>query len=276
MIAFFTLLCNSTVAQPQNVYEIYAIEYARDSAWVPVSEIALGAKSKDSVTFSYYVWFLMGDNGRKILVDVGFGFLEDTVKHRGFYREYQRSDLALQRINVHADEITDVIITHPHSDHIGGLQFFGKATIWMQKNDFAYFVGDAWQKGASHLGLNTEDVPKIIQANLEGRLQLVHGDSIEIIPGIRVFIGSKHSYESQHLLVNTRTEKVLLASDDSWFYYNIDHLLSVPLTFDTNAYIAQLRRMKTLVVDTQLIIPGHDPLVLSRFKQVAKGVVRIR
>jgi glyoxylase-like metal-dependent hydrolase (beta-lactamase superfamily II) len=48
------------------------------------------------------------------------------------------------------------------------------------------------------------------------------------------------------------------------------------MTFDAHAYVAQLRRMKTLVADTQLIVPGHDPLVLSRFHQVAKGVVRIR
>jgi len=276
IIAFLILSSTITFSQPHDVYEVYAIEYAKDSAWVPVSEIALEANSKDSVTFSYYVWFLKGDNGRKILVDAGFGFLEDTIKHRGYYRKYQRPDLALQRINVHADEITDVIITHPHVDHIGGLQLFTKATIWMQKNDFAYFVGGAWQKGASHLGLDKQDVSKIIQANLDGRLQLVDGDSIEIIPGIRVFIGSKHSYESQHLLVSSKTEKVLLASDDCWFYYNLDYLLPVPMTFDAHAYVAQLRRMKTLVADTQLIVPGHDPLVLSRFHQVAKGVVRIR
>ena len=146
----------------------------------------------------------------------------------------------------------------------------------MQKNDFAYFVGDAWQKGASHTGLDKQDVPKIIQANLDGRLQLVNGDSIEIIPGIRVFTGSKHTYESQHLLLNSKTEMVLLPSDDCWFYCNLDHLLSVPLTSDAHAYVAQLRRMKTLVADPQLIIPGHDPLVISKFKEVSRGVVRIR
>jgi glyoxylase-like metal-dependent hydrolase (beta-lactamase superfamily II) len=241
---------------------------------MPVSDIAIGANSSDSVTFSFYIWFLNGDNGRKVLVDTGL--LQDSTNSTSFLQEYQRPDLALQRIHVNANDITDVIITHTHSDHIGGLDLFGKATIWMQKNDFTYFVGDAWQKNASHLGLEKKDVPKIIQANLDGRLQLVDGDSIEIIPGIRVFIGSKHTYESQHLLVNSKTEKVLLASDDCWFYYNLDHLLSVPLTFDANAYITQLRRMRTLVTDLQLIIPGHDPLVLTRFKKVAKGVVRIR
>jgi glyoxylase-like metal-dependent hydrolase (beta-lactamase superfamily II) len=216
---------------------------------------------------------LKGDNGRNVLVDVGY--LRDTTKPLDYSEEYQRPDSALKRINVNRNDITDIIITHPHHDHIGGLQLFGNATIWMQKKDFAYFVGDAWQKGASHLGLNKKDVPKIIQANLEGRLQLVNGDSIEIIPGIRVFIGSKHTYESQHLLVNSKTDKVLLASDDCWFYYNLNHFLSIPLTFDTNAYVSQLYRMKTLVADTNMIIPGHDPLVISKFKQVARGVVRI-
>jgi glyoxylase-like metal-dependent hydrolase (beta-lactamase superfamily II) len=146
----------------------------------------------------------------------------------------------------------------------------------MQKNDFAYFVGDAWQKGAYNVGLDKRDVPKIIQANLEGRLQLVNGDSLEIIPGIRVFIGSKHTYESQHLLVDTKAEKVLLASDNCWFYYNLNNLLSVPLTFDPQAYIRQLRRMKTLVSNIDLIIPGHDRSVFSKFTEVSKGVLRIR
>jgi glyoxylase-like metal-dependent hydrolase (beta-lactamase superfamily II) len=274
IILFLFSLVDISLSQTRNVYEIYAIAYAKMKSRLPVSSVAFGAKSTDSVSVSFYIWFSNGDNGRKVLVDTGL--LQDSIKPLAYLRDYMRPDLALQRINVKATDVTDIIITHPHFDHIDGLQLFPNATIWMQKNDFAYFVGDAWQKGASHIGLEKQDVLKIIEANLEGRLNLVNGDSIEIIPGIRVFIGSKHTWESQHLLVNSSTDKVLLASDDCWYYYNLDHLLPVPLAFDTNAYVAQLRRMKTLVANIQLIIPGHDALVLSRFRQMVKGVVRIR
>jgi len=272
LIALFVSALSQT--QTRDVYEVYAIEYATSKSRAPVKDIALDTTSTESVALSFFVWYLKGDNGRKVLVDTGF--LEDSTKPRMSLKEYQRPDLALQRIHVGANEITDVIITHPHFDHIDGLELFNKATVWMQKNDFAYFVGDAWQKGANNFGLDKQDVPKIIQVNLEGRLQLVNGDSLEIIPGIRVFTGSKHTYESQHLLVNTKAERVLLASDDAWFYYNINNLVSIPLTFDPDAYVRQLRRMKTLVSNPDLIVPGHDALVLSKFSQVAKGVVRIR
>jgi glyoxylase-like metal-dependent hydrolase (beta-lactamase superfamily II) len=266
------LLCAS--AQAQNTYEVYAVQYATSINSVPVSRIAVDTKSADSVRFSYYVWYLQGNNGKKILVDTGF--LEDTTKPHPSLKQFQRVDSALGKLGVNADEITDVIITHPHYDHIGGVHLFKKATVWMQRKDFVYFVADAWQKGASRTGLEKLDVSRIIDVNLEGRLQFVDGDSIEIMPGIRVFTGSKHTYESQCVLVDTKAEKVLIASDDCWFYYNLEHLVSIPLTFDRTSYVSQLRRMRSLVSNVDLIIPGHDALVASKFIQVVPGVLRIR
>ncbi|HUV01681.1 MAG TPA: MBL fold metallo-hydrolase [Bacteroidales bacterium] len=272
-IVLLLTLSETGWSQPKNIYDAYAIEYARNKSRTSASNIAIGGNSKDSVSFSYYFWYLNGDNGRKVLVDVGY--VRDYSKPLT-NQDYIRPDSALQRINVSPDEITDIIITHPHSDHIDGLNLFPAGTIWIQRNDYTYFVGDGWQKDADHRGLNKGDVLKIVQANLDGRVQFVDGDSIEIIPGIRVFIGSKHTFESQHLLVDTKAEKVLLASDDSWFYYNLDHELPIPLVLDADAYTAQLRKMKTLIPNKDLIIPGHDPLVMHRFPKVAEGVVKIR
>lgn len=70
---------------------------------------------------------------------------------------------------------------------------------------------------------------------------------------------------------------VILASDNCWFYYNVEHL--VPIThflFDPEAYLKQLKRMRVLQPDISLIIPGHDALVFSKFPEVAEGIVKIR
>jgi glyoxylase-like metal-dependent hydrolase (beta-lactamase superfamily II) len=261
-------------SQASNTYEVFAIEYGGSPARVPASQVTIGGNLEDSVSFSYYIWFLKGDNGRNILVDVGYE--RDYSRPLATGQYFIRPDSALQRININPDDITDIIITHAHNDHIGGLHLFDIGNIWMQRNEYTYFVGDAWQEGADHRGLNKDDVPKIVRANLDGRVRFIDGDSIEIIPGVRVFTGSTHTFESQHLLVDTKTEKVMLASDDSWFYYNLDHELSVTLVSDPEAYIHQLQRMKSLVSNPDLIIPGHDPLVMSRFPEVAEGIVRIR
>ncbi len=275
IIAGLLLLCSPSIPlQAQDGYDVYAIEYARANRFMKVADVALNTHSEDSVSFSYYIWYLKGHNGRRILVDVGF--VADTTTIRKTFKYFVTPNEALRRLGVEPDSITDVIITHPHQDHIGGLNLFPKATVWMQKNEYNDFVGSAWQKGGVNIGYNKEDVLKAVQANLDGRLRFVNGDSAEVLPGVRAFTGSKHTFEGQHLVVNTASDKVLLASDDSWFYFNVQDLVAERLVQDPDVFVRELRRMKTLVSDTTLIIPGHDPLVMSNFTAVAQGIVRIR
>jgi glyoxylase-like metal-dependent hydrolase (beta-lactamase superfamily II) len=188
-----------------------------------------------------------------------------------------RPDLALKKMNLAPEVISDIIITHPHADHIGCIDLFPTANVWMQKKDFEYFVGAAWQVDGFSDGFSKKDVRKIVEINLQGRLKLVEGDDLEILPGIRVFTGSKHTFENQYLLVNAGSgSKVLLASDAIWFYYNLDHLLPIPkYTFDPKTYVEAMKRMKRIAPDKNLIIPGHDDLVFSKFTEVAEGIVKI-
>jgi glyoxylase-like metal-dependent hydrolase (beta-lactamase superfamily II) len=267
----------SLYCQNPNEYEVYAIRFGK-SGFIKLSEVAVGASEKDSVEDCYMFWLLKGHE-KNILVDAGFVLNENSNgDHSWNSSNYIRPDSALLRINIKAKDITDIIITHPHWDHIGGIELFTSAQLWMQYDDYSYFVGTAWQKNGFHGGFYREDVKIIVARNLEGKLNLIKGDSIEIFPGIRAFIGSKHTWESQYLLVNTKTDKVIIASDNSWYYYNLEHLVPIPpkFTFDTKAYVKQLKRMRALQPDVSLIIPGHDALVFSKFPKVAEGIVKIR
>ena len=48
---------------------------------------------------------------------------------------------------------------------------------------------------------------------MEGRLHLVEGDR-EVLPGIRVYTGGRHTWQSQYVAVDAKPGKVILASDN--------------------------------------------------------------
>jgi len=148
----------------------------------------------------------------------------------------------------------------------------------MPRKDFDFFVSDTWRDSTFRKRFNKTDVRILIDAALEGRLYLVDGDNIEIIPGIRVFTGSSHTKENQYLLVNSESgNKVLLASDAIWFYLNLWRLVPIEnYLIDPEAYVNAMRRMKTLVSDEKFIIPGHDNLVFSKFEKITNRVVIIK
>jgi len=261
-------------AQPEK-YEVYAVRFASsDTAW-PVSMWVDKGPQKDSVNIDFMIWLIKG-NGRNILVDAGF--LNDIPDAKEFdVVKYVRPDSALLTTGLKAADITDIILSHPHWDHIDGIDLFPNAQLWMQQNDFFYFIGPAWQKGGAHGGFNKREVHKLIDKNLAGKLSLVNGDNQEIIPGIKVFTGSKHTFESQYVLVETGKKKIILASDNIWVYYSLEHMLpaSAGGTFDPPGYVAAMRRMKTLASDPKYIIPGHDDAIFSKFRAVKPGVVKI-
>ena|SRR6185437_6082956 len=259
-------------------YQVYALKFANTGFAMPISVWVDHGPQNDSVKIDFSIWLIKGDNGRNILVDAGFRRdLIDSPDGKEFaITNYQRPDSVLRKVGLKAGEITDIILSHPHWDHCDGIGLFPNAHIWVQKEDYSYFVGAAWQKGANNGGFYKRDVRQLVELNLAGRVTLVDGDDKEIIPGIKVFTGSRHTFNSQYALVEA-AHKIILASDNIWVYYNLEHLqpASQGGTFDPAGYVKSMIRMKTLTGNPRYIIPGHDARVYELFPKVADGVVRI-
>jgi glyoxylase-like metal-dependent hydrolase (beta-lactamase superfamily II) len=108
-----------------------------------------------------------------------------------------------------------------------------------------------------------------------GRVRLIEGDAKEILPGISVFTGGKHTYASQYVGVQTSAGTVVLASDNAYLYENLKKRLPIAQTLDVDANVKAQERMLKMAATPALVIPGHDPDVFVRFPAVAPGVVRI-
>jgi glyoxylase-like metal-dependent hydrolase (beta-lactamase superfamily II) len=272
-VNFFTILLFIVVllgCRQTKEYKVFALYFCNEGR-VPAKDWVIGANLNDSVDGANYFWLLQDPNGKNILVDAGW--IDSTHINQNFIRP----DSILLQLKISPQDISDIIITHPHYDHIGGISLFPNAKIWMNQDDYEYFTGPAWIKGGDSIGFNRHDVLNINSVNLQGRLNLVKGDNIEIMPGIKAFVGSKHTFENMYLLVNCNSEKnkILLASDASWFYMNLEKELPISICFDTAAYVNAIKRMKTLVSNPNLIIPGHDIDVTSKFSKVNDRIVRI-
>lgn len=263
-------------AQSAN-YEVFAVKFASMGQATATSVWSLNPPPKDSVHIDFSVWLIKGRNGKNILVDAGF--LPDIEDAKDFgLNYYVRPDSMLLKLGVNPGDITDIIISHPHWDHIDGLGLFPNAKVWMQKDDYTYFAVGAWQKDSKHGGFHPRDVRLFTDLNLAGRLMLVDGDNKEIIPGIKVFTGSRHTYNSQYVLVETGANKIVLASDNIWVYYSLEHMVpsSEGGTLDNEGYVKAMQRMKTMVSDVKFIIPGHDAKVYTKFPLVIPDVAAIK
>ncbi|HEU5479744.1 MAG TPA: hypothetical protein VFU90_07905, partial [Candidatus Tumulicola sp.] len=168
---------------------------------------------------------------------------------------------------------SDIILSHIHWDHADGVDLFPNARIRLQQDEYDYYVGPG---GAPlHPVIDSLDAAMLFRLNAAGRVVKIPGDSAEVLPGIRAYLGGKHTYASEYLTVPTRSGIVVLASDNVYLYRNLDEHRPIAQTLDSLSNLAAQQRMLKLASKPALIVPGHDPTVFGRFPKIAEGVVRI-
>jgi glyoxylase-like metal-dependent hydrolase (beta-lactamase superfamily II) len=261
-----------TWAAEQPRYEVYAVRFAH----VPfaVANLVAGAERGPTIDIAFTVWPIRdAASGRVILVDAGF--YRDKFIQQWNPKDYVRpSDAVSAALDIKPDDVTDIIITHSHWDHADGADLFPKARIWLQKEEYEYYVGPNGEV-AHRGGVDADDAKMFASLKAEGRIRLADGDDREVAPGIRVYTGGKHTFASQYVSVPTRSGTVILASDNAYLYLNLEKRLAIAQTLDAASNLAAQERMLRLAAKPGLVVPGHDPAMFERFPTVKPNVVRI-
>jgi glyoxylase-like metal-dependent hydrolase (beta-lactamase superfamily II) len=258
--------------QPEDGYTIEAIRYGSVPGF-PLSGLLMDAPAEERIDIAMVFWLVRGED-RVILFDTGF--------HRPAWFElfdvedYLRPDSALMTAGVDPGDVTDVVVSHAHWDHMGGIDLFPDAMIHIQREEYEYYTGPAWEEGGRHGGIDEEDIVSLVRRNMAGGVTLLDGDDTLVLPGIRAFTGARHTYASQYLLVEG-VEPYVLASDNCYLFRNLESR-TAGATFDPSdrpGNEAALERMIRLAGSPDRVVPGHDALQFERFSTVGR-TARIR
>lgn len=270
LLALTIAAARADVAPP--TYDVFAVRFGVIPQF-PVSALVAGADKEKKLDLPVMVWVLKGADGRVVMVDSGFHSERFVTSWK--IRDFVTPAAAVARLGIRPEQVTDIILSHIHWDHADGADLFPNATVWIQRDEYAYYTGDAWQGDGKGGGADAEVMSKLVARNLAGRLRFVEGDAQAILPGITCYTGGRHTYASQYVVADTAKGPVVLASDNVYLYLNLTSHAPIAQTLDAASNLRAQDRMRTLAEKSQIIVPGHDPEVFTRFKTVTEGVVEI-
>ena len=247
-------------------YEIYAIKYAHHER--RARENFIGGDPHDGpMPLDYFVW-LVRNAERALVVDTGFSAATAARRQRNHLRCPTEG---LRMLGVDAATVRDVVITHLHYDHVGNFDLFPAATFHLQDEELRYATGRHMCHEVFSGAFDVEDVVGMVRNVYRGRVRFHDGDAA-LFPGISLHHIGGHTMGLQVVRVATRRGWVLLASDASHFYANMQQVRPFPIVYSVADMVAGYARMRTLADSPDHVIPGHDPQVMERYPAPRKDL----
>lgn len=247
-------------------FELIALRYGHHANRTEAMNFLGGDPHDQGSALDYYVWVARRSD-RVILIDTGFS--QETATRRG--RTLLRApSKTLETVGIAARHIDDVVLTHLHFDHAGTLADYPQARLHVQDSEMAYVTGRCMCH--THLSdqFEAEDVVGMVRAVFAGRVWFHDGDS-EIVPGLSVHRIGGHTAGLQAVRVFTRRGWVVLASDASHLYENMESVRPFPIVNNVSEMLEGYRRLHDLADSVHHIVPGHDPLVMNLYPAVPQA-----
>jgi len=193
------------------------------SAPIPADVVYNGRYLQRQMTDNTFGMTLVRGEGRNILVDCGSN-MDDPAKKAIYFDIYGATmaspQEALASAGLTPEDITDVVVTHAHMDHMGGLELFPNAHFFVQKDELEGWeavvanpkMGPALTPGV----LDPGDLVRARELAAEGRMTLLEGDVENLLPGIDVHVFPfAHSISDQVVVIRTKSGNFVDVGDIS-------------------------------------------------------------
>jgi glyoxylase-like metal-dependent hydrolase (beta-lactamase superfamily II) len=249
-------------------YEVLAIRYATREATKAQSYYGYAAYGEPDaeIGMDYFFWVLR-DGVDVVLVDTGYSV--EAGERRGRTTLCPPLD-ALARAGI---EPRQLVLTHLHYDHTGGIRAFRDLPITVHRRELDFWAGPLAKKPQfSHL-IEPDEVSAVAAV---ADLTVLEGRSAKIASGIDAICVGGHSPGQLLLVVDAAGGPVILASDTIHYYEELELDRPFEVFVDLAELYEGYATLRELAARPgAVLLPGHDPAVCERFPSDDGLVYRI-
>lgn len=271
---------NSQSNQPASPeWELYVLEYAR-SHNQHVASLVQGAFAEGVMEVPFA--FVLARYGDRIaLIDTGF-MNEDSgaaMAHKFSIPRWISPLRLLGELGIDPDQVGDIVISHAHFDHMGSIDKFPRAHLYIQKEELLSWIeAMALPPRFGYLTsiLDPEDIHSALSAAAEHRLTLLDGDAENVLPGIHVRRGPGHTIGQQFVIIETARGRHVVSGDCIYSSRNLIGTnadgVYVPLGTAIGSVWDELKTFdrinQVIGADLNRLLILHDFDRWARFKQI--------
>ncbi|EQA35218.1 metallo-beta-lactamase domain protein [Leptospira inadai serovar Lyme str. 10] len=213
-----------------------------------------------------FLFYLIKQNKRIILVDSGISSEETRSKYG--IRDWVSPDKILLKAGIRPTAVTDIILTHFHFDHAGGLDVFRNARIYVRPQEWELLKKANW----------FADQTKILHARENEKKVIFLQSSIELFPNFRIiFTGGHTPGHSAVEWLRAPKNRVLITGDECYF---IDHCIEgtgLPASAASSVRNNRefLQYVELLAEQGTKIFTSHDSIILEQNPEILPRIFKI-
>jgi glyoxylase-like metal-dependent hydrolase (beta-lactamase superfamily II) len=244
-------------------YEVLAVRYGTRqtrAADVFLSYPVYGEPDRP-LGMDYFFWVARSPS-RTIVVDSGFSPAGGAARHRTTLMDLAT---ALRAAGVNADDVGQVVVTHAHYDHIGGLPAFRSAEVIMTRSEYEFWTGPLGDRTLFAHHTEAAEISHLRSLRAAGRLTLT-GPSHQVAPGVTLTEVGGHTPGQAVITVDGGPGRIVLASDAVHYYEELERDRPFTTVVNLAGMYAAFDQIREMEQDAGTrVIAGHDPVVAECF-----------